>query len=97
MDNMASSRTENSQDSVSLRQEDTVSLDFNFSVIQMLGNIKCILEDSMLKDIECEIDNVLTDIQDRIKLIKIADKTEGGWTTVDEYEKSDYADDSEDD
>ena len=138
MDNMASSGTENSQDSVSLRQEDTVSLvksimssefrdlkkqliekpsnslkrkivddksvsfkyngnqkqyDFNCSVVQNLRNIKCILEDSTLED----IDKVLSDVQGRNKLIKIADRTEGGWTTVDEYEKSDYADNSEDD
>ena len=142
MDNMASSGTENSQDSVSLRQEDTVSLvrsiissefrdlkkqliekpsnslkrkivddkrvsfkyngnqkqyDFNCSVIQKLGNIKCILEDSTLEDIESETDKVLSDVQGRNKLIKVADRTESGWTTVDEYEKSDYADDSEDD
>ena len=71
--------------------------DFNFSVVQQLGNIKCILEDSTLEDIECELDKVLNDVQGRNKLIKIADRTTGGWTNVDEYEKSDYADDSEDD
>ena len=40
---------------------------------------------------------VIKDIQSRNKLIRIADKTEGGWSTVEEYQQSELADDSDDD
>lgn len=141
MENIASASGA-TQDSSSLRQEDTVSLvktiissefrnlkkqllekptntlkrkleeeksatfkyngnqrqfDFNYSIINKLEHVKSILEVSSIEDIEAEIDKVVTDIQGRNKLIKIADRTEGGWTTVEEYEKCDYADDSDDD
>ena len=67
--------------------------DFNCSVIEKLGHLKCSLEESTIEDIESEIENIIRDIRSRNKLIKIADRTEGGWGTVEEYETCDYADD----
>lgn len=71
--------------------------DFNCSVRDKLGHLKCSLEESTIEDIESEIENIIRDIRTRNKLIKIADRTEGGWGTVEEYETCDYADDSDDD
>ena len=87
-------------------EEKTVSLkyngnqkqfDFNCSFIEKLGHLKCSLEESTIEDIESDIEKVIRDIRSRNKLIKIADRTEGGWGTVEEYETCDYADDSDDD
>ena len=66
---------------------------FNCSVIQKLGAVKNSLDD---EDIESEIEKVIRDIKDRNKLIKNADRTEGGWSTVEKYEICDYADYSDD-
>ena len=55
------------------------------------------LEISVVEDIEASTDEIVKDINSRNKLIKIADRTEGGWTTVEEYQQIDYADDSDDD
>ena len=42
------------------------------------------------------IENILELIQKRQKLIKLADKSEGGWLVVQEYEQEELADDSDD-
>ena len=47
------------------------------------------------EDIEGKLDSAIKYIEGRLKLIRIADKTEGGWINVDEYETSDLADDSD--
>ena len=44
-----------------------------------------------------EIENIIRDIKGQNELIKIAEGTEGGWSTGEEYETCDYADDSDDD
>ena len=71
--------------------------DFNCSVLFKLEELKKLLEISVVEDIEASIDEIVKDINSRNKLIKIADRTEGGWTTVEEYQQIDYADDSDDD
>ena len=71
--------------------------DFNCSVIHKLAEVKNSLDASTIEDIDSEIENIIRDIKGRNKLIKIADRTEGGWSTVEEYETCDYADDSDDD
>ena len=70
---------------------------FICSVIDKLGYLKCSLEESTIEDIESDIEKVIRDIRSRYKLMKIVDRTEGGWGTVEEYETCDYADDSDDD
>ena len=71
--------------------------DFISSVLFKLEELKKLLEISVVEDIEASIDEIVKDINSRNKLIKIADRTEGGWTTVEEYQQIDYADDSDDD
>ena len=66
-------------------------------MIHKLAEVKNSLDASTIEDIESEIENIIRDIKGRNKLIKIADRTEGGWSTVEEYELCDYADDSDDD
>ena len=70
---------------------------FNCSILFKLEELKKLLEISVVEDIEASIDEIVKDINSRNKLIKIADRTEGGWTTVEEYQQIDYADDSDDD
>ena len=55
------------------------------------------MESSSIEDIEGLLEGIIKDIEGRIKLIRIADKTEGGWATVEEYQTSDLAEDSDDD
>ena len=70
---------------------------FNCSVLFKLEELKKLLEISVVEDIEASIDEIVKDINSRNKLIKIADRTDGGWTIVEEYQQIDYADDSDDD
>ena len=69
--------------------------DFNWSVIHKLAERKNSLDASTIEDIESG--NIIRDIKGRNKLIKIADRTEGWWSTVEEYETCDNANDSDDD
>ena len=55
------------------------------------------MESSSIEDIEGLLGGVIKDIEGQIKLIRIADQTEGGWATVEEYQTSDLAEDSDDD
>ena len=66
-------------------------------MIHKLEEVKNSLDASTIEDTESEIQNIIRDIKGWNKLIKIADRTEGGWSTVEEYEKCDYAEDSDDD
>ena len=60
--------------------------DFNVGILKQLAEIRDSLESSSIEDIEGKLDSAIKDIEGRLKLIRIADKTEGGWITVDEYE-----------
>ena len=71
--------------------------DFNCPVIHKLEEVKNSLDASPIEDIESEIENIVRDIKGRNKLIKIADRTEGWWSTVEEYETCDVAEDSDND
>ena len=66
----------------------------------MLGKVaevKGSLESSSTEDIEGMLDGIIKDTEGRITLIRIEDKTEGGWATVEEYQTSDLAEDTDDD
>ena len=52
---------------------------------------------STVEVIESEIEKVIWNIRGRNKLIKLADITKGGCSTLEEYETCAYADDSDDD
>ena len=43
------------------------------------------------------LEGIIKDTEGRIRLIRVADKTEGGWATFEEYQTSELAEDSEDD
>ena len=65
--------------------------DFNVGILKQLAEIRDSLESSSIEDIEGKLDSAIKDIEGRLKLIRIADKTEGGGITVDEYETGDLA------
>ena len=65
-------------------------------MIHKLEEVKTSLDASTIEDIESEIESIIRDIKGQNKLIKIADRTEGGWSTVEEYRTCDYVDDSDD-
>ena len=71
--------------------------DFNVSILEKIAEVKDSLETSSVEDIEGLLEGIIKDSEGRIKLIRIADKTEGGWATVEEYQTSDLAEDSDDD
>ena len=54
--------------------------DFNVSILEKVAEVKGSLES--IEDIEGMLDGIIKDIEGRIKLIRIEDKTEGGWATV---------------
>ena len=68
----------------------------NFNV-SILEKVKDILKSSSIEDTEGLLEGIIKDIEGQIKLIRITDKTEGGWATVEEYQTSDLAEDSDDD
>ena len=65
-------------------------------MIHKLEEVKNSLDASTIEAIESEIQSIIRDIKGRNKLKNIADRTEGGWSTVEEYETCDYAEDSDD-
>jgi len=50
----------------------------------------------LVKEGSRKLDDVLSDIRERNKLIRLADKSPGGWATVAEYESDSLASDTED-
>ena len=71
--------------------------DFNVSILEKIVEVKDSLESSSIENTEGLLEGIIKDIQGRIKLIRIADKTEGGWATVEEYQTSDLAEGLDDD
>ena len=65
-------------------------------MIQKLEEVNNSFDASTIEVIESELEKVIRDMRGRNKLINIADRTEGGWSTVEKYETCDYADDSDD-
>ena len=56
--------------------------DFYVSILNKVMDVKDSLETLSIEDIEQKLECVIKEIEGRIKLIRIADKTKGGWTTV---------------
>jgi hypothetical protein len=66
---------------------------------EISGNINVVLSELGRKNVRKAVkllEDSLAVLKKRNKLIQIADKSEGGWTTVDEYLSAEVASDSED-
>ena len=69
---------------------------FNCELKEKLQDMKCSIESTTVEDLESVFDDMIRKLDHRNKLIKIADRSEGGWNTVAEYEKGDIAENSDD-
>ena len=70
--------------------------DFNSDLIQELQSMKNKVESTSIEELEEMLGDIEKKLVHRNKLIKIADRSEGGWSTVFEYERGDVADNSDD-
>ena len=70
--------------------------EFNLEQLAKLEEAKSLLEISSVRRLTKKIDEVISDIQKRNKLIRLADRSAGGWMTVQEYMPDELASDSDD-
>lgn len=91
-------KRKHSEDSASFKYSgNKKQFEFNVSVLEKLESVKGSLDSVTVEDVQDSLNDIINDLQGRNKLIHIADKTEGGWSTVEEYQLHDYADNSDDD
>ena len=69
---------------------------FNSEILDDIGDVKKSYQSTNKKRTCDQLDAIETKLKKRNKLIKIADSTEGGWTTVELYEQGRLGSDSED-
>ena len=70
--------------------------EFNLEQLAKLEEAKSLLEIGSVRRLTKKIDEVISDIQKRNKLIRLADRSAGGWMTVQEYMPDELASDSDD-
>ncbi|XP_068672001.1 uncharacterized protein [Montipora foliosa] len=69
---------------------------FNLKLGETLANAKSAAQNSQLEKVKSELDEGEKLLLERQKHILLADKSESGWFTVEEYKKHDLAEDSDD-
>ena len=69
---------------------------FNLKLGETLVNAKSAAQNSQLEKVKSELDEGEKLLLERQKHILLADKSESGWFTVEEYKKHDLAEDSDD-
>ena len=69
---------------------------FNLKLGETLDNAKSAAQKSQLEKVKSELDEGEKLLLERQKHILLADKSESGWFTVDEYKKHDLAENSDD-
>ena len=70
--------------------------EFNEDIEEKVKNTIELIKDGSRKRSKRLLEDVLKDIKDRNKLIRLADKSSGGWATVMEYQSDSIASDSAD-
>ena len=73
-----------------------IQVDFNESIVEKLLELKDLVQAGSQKRSTKIIDEIIADLDYRNKLCKLADRSPGGWKTVDEYMGDDLASDSAD-
>ncbi|XP_038072966.1 uncharacterized protein LOC119741284, partial [Patiria miniata] len=72
--------------------------DFNADIVEKLGRAENCLKEDDGGSAKSLVTEVIADVKTRNKLIRlVADKSDAGWTAVDEYLSDELASDSEDD
>ena len=69
--------------------------EFNLEQLAKLEEAKSLLEIGSVRRLTKKIDEVISDIQKRNKLIRLADRSAGGWMIVQEYMPDELASDSD--
>ena len=70
--------------------------EFNEDIEEKVKNTIELIKDGSRKRSKRLLEDVLKDIKDRNNLIRLADKSSGGWATVTEYQSDSIASDSAD-
>lgn len=69
---------------------------FNTKILSSITEVRDLLRENEGREAEEKLRGIEKKITDRVKLIRLADRSPGGWETVKEYEDDDLADNSAD-
>ena len=74
-----------------------IQYDFNTEVLGLVKDAIALMHDSRPERAVTKLDVAQKKLKDRNKLIRIADRSDAGWATVNEYQMDEVASDSDDD
>ena len=78
------------------REANEDQYNFNLNLVETFDSAKSAAEKSNLEKVRSDLEEGEKSLVERQKHILLADKSEYGWNTVEEYKQHDLADDSED-